>query len=268
MQGSCCFVLWSVWVYFGIVWVSRGVNLGHVGVSLESVCSLSASVGCLFSIYGCSRSQSPGEAFVWMDDTEDIQHPCIPPHLVARRNVTEPYFIDELLDDKCPDDDDCYGFHDEVLQLDLFRYTGDWQWALHVFEAGPSGDPRLYDRLLLLLIGCQRWVEACKYLCRYEKVPSKLKRQHTVFTLLHAIAKVDLQAVVRATSFVPGHSKFRKSDGFQDLLGKLKVLKQQPAMFSPTISASVEIDSDISQSGYAEMLRHKANAKRKAPRRR
>ena len=78
---SCCFVLWSVWVYFGIVWVSRGINLGHVGVSLESVCSLSASVGCLFSIYDCSRSQSPGEAFVWMDDTEDIQHPCIPPHL-------------------------------------------------------------------------------------------------------------------------------------------------------------------------------------------
>ena len=82
----------------------------------------------------------PGEAFVPVWHYLDYVVDNLGPEVVVRRDVAFPFVICELsYKETSVMDDEVYNDHlafDEsvTLEMELFRYTGDWQWALDTFE--------------------------------------------------------------------------------------------------------------------------------------
>ena len=53
---------------------------------------------------------------------------------------------------------------DFALQMHLFRYTGQWQWAMHLWER--EGSPmECLGSMVILLVACGQWRVAFFLLC-------------------------------------------------------------------------------------------------------
>ena len=82
----------------------------------------------------------PGEAFVPCWHHLDFVVDNLGPGVYGRREVALPFVVCELSHKETSViDDEVYNDHlafDEsvTLEMQLFRYTGDWQWALDTFE--------------------------------------------------------------------------------------------------------------------------------------
>ena len=140
--------------------------------------------------------------------------------------VVRAFVIDEVAVDDVPEKTISITHYPE-LEMELFRYTGDWRWAMQLFgdRVGSANTAlknsvtvRMYDSLVMLLIGCNQWTEACRLLCRFGRCPTILAdKVSSVSALLEIFAaRVDRGAFVRLLRAVREDSPLGQTRGFKD----------------------------------------------------